>query len=267
MPIQPSILNYHRSMSEEFKATKNRVRHLLGDKHWQTDGEFKEAIIRRALRAYLPDALRVGRGFVCYPDQRPSTQIDILITDTRYPTLFQEGDTVIVTADAVCAMIEVKTALDTPGEFGKAIAKLGEAVSNVRDSGNSFCQAGLFVYETGKSSDLELLKQLAVRTEGNPRRVVDWIAYGPDRFFRFWSQGHRQGSPIHGAVWHSYFINELAYAYSLSDIVWEMTRKGVHFSPSAEKMWFPLEGDGGEENYRNCYVGLAGGEPQMFGEH
>lgn len=40
-----------------------------------------------------------------------TSQIDIIVYDNNYPTLFQEGDFVIVTPQAVRAIIEVKTKL------------------------------------------------------------------------------------------------------------------------------------------------------------
>jgi hypothetical protein len=268
--VQASILEYHRSISKELESTRNRIRHLLGDAHWPTEGEYKEAILRRALRTYLPGTLRVGRGFVSYPNHRSSTQIDVLITDTRYPTLFQEGDTVIVTPEAVRAIIEVKTTLRTPGDFGKVICTLGRAVADIREAGNTQCQAGLFVYEKSNVPDSGLLRHLALQAERDDRRAVNWVAFGPNRFFRFWEHGLRQaGSPIDGPVWHAYGLMGLAYSYFLSNVVWELTmqdlrQQGRYVPGSTEQMWFPLEEDGGKENYRKSYVPLAHGDPQKF---
>ena len=53
----------------------------------------------------------VAHGFVV-SEHETSTEIDILIIDRDRPTLFKDGDLVIVSADAVRAMLEVKTNLD-----------------------------------------------------------------------------------------------------------------------------------------------------------
>lgn len=271
MPVEASILEYHRSVSRELRATKNRIRHLLGRNHYQTDGEHKEAILRRALRTYLPGTLRVGRGFICYPGGRSSTQVDVLITDTRYPTLFQDGDTVIVTADAVRAIIEVKTSRRNPAEIGEAVNKLGDDIYDIREAGNRQCQAGLFVYDEHTVSDSAILEKLALRAEGNEQKVVNWIAYGPHRFFRFWKPGQAPANaPVREAVWHSYRLRGLAYSYFLSNVVWEtavqqdLRQQGRYVPRTTEDMWFALEEDGGKENYRKWYVPLVGGGPQEF---
>src|SRR4051812_43930803 len=91
------LLKYQESLALELRASMDRVRHLIGEAHWLTDGEHKESVLRQVLRTRLPDSTAVGRGFVCYPaDELPvegehstdtqrrepvtSRQVDILIT-------------------------------------------------------------------------------------------------------------------------------------------------------------------------------------------
>ena len=100
MPIQTDYLEYHKSLVKELRATRDRVRNLIGRNHWQTDGEHKEAVLRRILSSHLPESLQVGSGFVCYRD-RVSTQIDVMIVSKNKPTLFRDGTLFIVTPDAV----------------------------------------------------------------------------------------------------------------------------------------------------------------------
>lgn len=155
MPVQPDFVKYHQSIADELKATQNRVRNLIGDRHWQTDGEHKESILRTVLRARLPSSLLVGRGFICFREG-PSTQIDILITDANKPTLFKDGDLVIVTPDCVRAVIEVKTKLDAQNDYQEALSKLADVAAKIRRN-NVFgnippeppheCWAGLLVFE------------------------------------------------------------------------------------------------------------------------
>lgn len=120
MPIKQDFKAYGESITQELNSTKNKIRNLIGDKHWQTDGEHKEEILRNVLRTHLPEIVRVGKGFVCFPPSitnfvsrkfTSSHQIDILITSKESPALYKERDLVLVTADAAKAIIEVKTKL------------------------------------------------------------------------------------------------------------------------------------------------------------
>ena len=96
--MERNFEQYHRSISAELKAAQDRVRNLIGSTHWQSDGEHKEAILRKVLGLYLPETLRIGRGFVSCSSGN-TAQIDILISDTSKPTLFKDNDFVIVTSD------------------------------------------------------------------------------------------------------------------------------------------------------------------------
>lgn len=187
---------YHRSIAHELCAAKNRVRSLIGDKHWATDGEHRETVLRSVLERHLSENLRIGRGFVCFreiedqEDQKDTSyQIDILITKMEKPTLYKEGDLVFVTPDCVSAIIEVKssaeviTSVDPPG-------KLADDVAMIREY-NPHCKAGLFVYENRNSAsptDDTVLKSLhraskdASTGQATPLRAVNWVAVGPNPF-------------------------------------------------------------------------------------
>ena len=41
------FVEYLKSISNELNASKDRIRLLIGHVHWQTDGENKEAILRK----------------------------------------------------------------------------------------------------------------------------------------------------------------------------------------------------------------------------
>src|ERR1017187_1645571 len=126
MNAAPDFVAYHKSINAELEAIKDRVRTLV--RHWPADGHFKEAILRSVLRRHLPENLFIGTGFIVAHDVC-STQIDILITDRSHPRLFSEGDTIIVTPDAVRAVIEVTTGYDSSTKIDDDIVKLAEAVA------------------------------------------------------------------------------------------------------------------------------------------
>jgi hypothetical protein len=108
-----NTVEYFRDLSNELRAVQNRIRNLIGDVHWPSDGAWKESVLRTVLRRYLPPSFTVGSGFILTPDG-VSTQMDILICDDSAPVLFREGDFVITTADCVRAAVEVKTRLSKP---------------------------------------------------------------------------------------------------------------------------------------------------------
>lgn len=54
MPVQSSFPDYHKSFARELNATKNRIRHFIGNRHWQADSEHKEAVLRKLLPNHLP---------------------------------------------------------------------------------------------------------------------------------------------------------------------------------------------------------------------
>jgi len=60
----PNYIEYHKSISKEFKSYENRVRHLIDDAHMGEDGRYKEVILMNYLKRVLPKNLSVGSGFV-----------------------------------------------------------------------------------------------------------------------------------------------------------------------------------------------------------
>jgi hypothetical protein len=88
--------DYFQSLAIEVEALKDRVRYLIEDQHWQTDGEWKESVIRQVLRRHLPQSVSVSRGFIVTASTA-SRQIDVLIVDSSKPVLFRDGDLVFVT--------------------------------------------------------------------------------------------------------------------------------------------------------------------------
>ncbi len=217
MPIKPDFLKYHISIAKDLQVMKDCVRNLIGDSHWVTDGEHKEAILRRALRIQLPDSVRVGRGFIIGP-QDNSTQIDVLISQANKPTLFRDGDLVFVTPDAVRAVVEVKTSIDGLKDLKNILQTIGRSVRLTRDRqfrlGDTF--AGLFAFEplsstVGNEDILEALENAALEVDSaHPLHTrVNWVALGPDRFFGLWD-----------SAWHAQSTPGLAHASFISRLVW-----------------------------------------------
>lgn len=270
MPNQSNYLEFHKSIAKEIITTKDRIRQLIGGRHWQTDGEHKEAVLRKVLRNHLPESARVGRGFVCLENDT-STQIDILVTAYEKPTLFKDGELLLVTPDAAKAIVEVKTSLNSRNDLRNTFNKLADNIERIRSNRNLDCYAGLFVYENPQNQnsidDSVVLEELQAAVNDQQYRVINWIALGPNRFFRYWSSGYDVASICTGACWNSYELSEgLGHAYFISNIVWDISThsQGVvdHYNHHMQYAWFPVEG--GKEHFRRWCISRSNGPAKQF---
>lgn len=107
---------YLESWSAELTAKADRIRQLIGDKHWLTDGHHKEIIVREFLTRYLPVTLNVGSGFIkSLKGGNCSKEVDILISDSsRHPPFFNEGGIQILPPSSTIAYIEMKSSFSAP---------------------------------------------------------------------------------------------------------------------------------------------------------
>jgi hypothetical protein len=259
---RPDFEAFHRSVTAELDAVKDRVRNLVRD--WPTDGGFKETVLISVLRRHLPESVIVGRGFIVTSEEH-STQVDILIVDARKPTLFKEGDLLIVTPDAVLGVIEVKTAMSDKTKISDALKKLSEVEkicyeSTFRDS----VWTGLFIYDGNERADQNgsvhknLLGALgdAYHATNRPVKCISW---GKDTFVRYWQEGSKVHSPIHGSVGHSYKLTDMAPSYFMGNLVDSLSSIDNQIAVFA---WFPkLEG---KETYRKYYLQRGETEPISF---
>ena len=111
---EPNRDRYLRSLSQELLSQANRVRDLIGDRHWLCDGHHKEELLLGLIRRHLPAGMLASRGFVVSPavPDRVSKEQDILIVDgTSEAPVFSNGDFVIVFPSLVRAAISVKTTM------------------------------------------------------------------------------------------------------------------------------------------------------------
>jgi uncharacterized protein DUF6602 len=233
----PDYLAYHKSLTDELHALKDRIRNLAT--HWPTDGEFKEAALRTVLRRHLPSSLVVGRGFVVTPDNS-STQLDLLIVDGNSPTLFRDGDLMFVTPDCVKAVIEVKTSLDTSSEVEACAVKLAEVGRMCRTWVDAIPWLGIFSYEGTLQTDSLILD--AVESAANQTNVpINCMAYGKNYFVRYWAQDEHERGDIRQepavARWRIYGLEHLASSYFVGNVVDALSNVDRQSSSYA---WFPL---------------------------
>lgn len=114
---KPDTSAYLKSWAQELESRAQRVRNLIGEAHWVSDGSHKEALLREFLRRYLSSGLVISKGFVRSPsaeENNCSPEIDILVADPSAQTpFFAEGDLQIVPPTSVVAHVEVKTTFES----------------------------------------------------------------------------------------------------------------------------------------------------------
>lgn len=237
----PDFFAYHRSLTDEIYSLKNRIRDLVD--HWGTDGEHKEIALKSILRRHLPESIMVGRGFIVTSNSA-STQIDVLLVDRDKPTLFKDGDLIIVTPDAVRAVIEVKTTLSGPQTIAEAMIKLAQNAKLCREiqSRQQNMWVGLFVYESKEDfKDKDLLKGIA-QAYTTTEWPINCISYGKNMLIRHWNI---PGTPP-VSVWHSYMLHNMAPAYFVGNVV-----DSISSVNQSSSIWFPYP-DGKENKRISC---------------
>lgn len=250
-----NIEQHFRSISLELEAVKDRVRYMIQDGHWPTDGEWKESVLRSTIRRSAPSNVTVGRGFVVKRDQA-SAQIDILIYDNAHPVLYRDGDLVFIAPAACRAAIEVKSCL-TPWNLPGVSQKLADTADFIRRGrGGSRAFVGLFAYEQKRIRPESALKALGTAAGGSQRRVIDHVALGGGLFCKWWTLTPRPPYRDHQS-WHAYHLEGMAAGYFLHNLL-------MHLSPDAQQLddeaWFPDE----SKEVRLVGARQLDGEPTTF---
>jgi hypothetical protein len=106
-----SLRKLLESWSDEISSRANRVRSLIGDAHWLSDGTHKERLIQEFLVPRLPTSLAVEHGFFLdLAADQVSNEIDLFVRDTsRTAPLLNESGLSICHPRAVLAYWEVKS--------------------------------------------------------------------------------------------------------------------------------------------------------------
>lgn len=226
------VRRYFESLALEMASLKQRVRYLIDDAHWQTDGEWKESVVRHILRRHLPMTASVGRGFVV-TGHSVSHQVDVLIYDATKPVLFRDGDLVFITPDAVFGIVEVKSRL-TRTAFKQALGKLSQDIEIVRRHPNIRALAAIFAFEDDGGNTAGYLQDLKDSCL-NYNQCVDLVAMGIDRFIRYWNLTPELPRR-NNSRWHGYRMNNLAPGYFIHNMIEAVSPDSV---PHNNEVWFP----------------------------
>ena len=231
---KPDFMEYHKSIAAELKAVKNRIRNLV--RHWPTDGGWKEIVLRSILRKHLPESCIVGQGFIVGKD-KVSSQIDVLVASKDQPTLFKDGDLLIVTPSAVRAIVEVKTRLRR-NTCDEAFRKIANNTALCGKFENSNVWTGIFDFDSSYSDEFcEVLLKASKRAKDSEKVPINSIACGTDLFIRYWKNGERPDDTKN--LWRSYRLKELAPAYFVGNLIDHIASID---NSSNSFAWFPIEG-------------------------
>ena len=108
----PNRNRYLASLSEELSSQATRVRDLIGDRHWLSDGHHKEYLVKHAIARHLPTGILVSRGFVAHPSRSDlvSGEQDLIFVDTLAEApIFDQGGLCVAFPHQVIAAVAIKT--------------------------------------------------------------------------------------------------------------------------------------------------------------
>lgn len=261
MPGQ-NIQDFQKSITRELTLTKDRVEFLIGNANWGDVGRYKEAILRKTISQFLPSNLNIGTGFIIGNSDHQfgrngliSSQLDIIIYEDKSPVIFREGDFVIITENAVRAVIEVKTKIlnysnsNTNGQdnaLNKIIEKINllrgfETFNPIGVHRKKF--VGIFSYEYDQDLTSERVDEALRLSNG----TVNHISLGPNKFIRYWgnTNGLTPRPDYQGRCYIRYDLTELSFSYFISNLL-----HIVADEDPVERYWFSFPIEGTKETLR-----------------
>lgn len=248
MPIDHKT--FQESITKELDVIKNRVRNLIGDIHWGEEGRYKEEILKKTLRKFLPKNVSVGSGFIT-TIHGISKQLDIIIYDNHQPLIFSEGDFIITTPSNVLGIVEVKSCLNSTS-LRDAINK-HDLISNVLITNNQNGKKvfhGIFSFEYDGNIESETIDNALRNSQG----VVNHISIGNRYFIRRWRK--TEGNQLNPEVlalsdfYNVYDIVNLSFSYFISNLI-DIVSGGLN-----DRYWFafPIENTKEAHRLRTVFI-------------
>ena len=251
MPFNP--LRFQESINKEFELIKDRVDNLIDidANHHGENGAYKEAILRKMIKRFLPKNISIGTGFIVtetgHNTYSRTTQVDIILYDNNYPLLFNEGDFIITTPKNVKAIIEVKTTIRNSELEGYII----KSKENMNLIGNPHIFNGIFSYNYNENillqnNEVSLpIKRALENSDGK----INHISLGSNIFIKYWNENH-QLNDNHNCVSNRFFniydLNNLSFSYFISNLIDYVVEEDTR-----ERDWFmfPILTENGKEDH------------------
>jgi hypothetical protein len=156
-----NLLEYFRSIEKEILLRSERIRLLIGAKHWLTDGRHKEELIKNAVTRYCGEHIIATNGFICSFNYigRSSPEVDVLILNrSESASYYDEGGVVIAPPSRVGAHLHVKTTLSLPAvkDVFRTSVRSNEEIRHSADPDPVF-SAGIFFRTPHAASNTTIL--------------------------------------------------------------------------------------------------------------
>ena len=256
MPVNPR--RFQESITRELEIIKDRVRDLIGDRHWGEEGRFKEAILKNILKKFLPNNISVGTGFIVDSNNGNdiSRQLDIILYDNTYPVLFSEGDFIITTKKNVKGIIEVKSRITSTTlerviqQFDESIAMLhpfnlySPTFSRRQGEYRTKIFLGVFAFEFEGNIDSLRIDTALTNSAG----LINHFSLGTDIFIRRWrAQDAVRLEPAVNSqndFYNLYDINNLSFSFFISNLI-DIVSGGLN-----DRYWFSFPIQGTKELHR-----------------
>lgn len=228
-----NLKSFHESTTEELMAVRNRVRNLIGDSHWGEDGRFKEDILRDMIKRFISPRYTVGTGFIVknnHDNIKCTSQIDILIFDSNYPTLFSNNDFYVVTPNCVRAVIEVKTNFQKNPMWKtiKTVNELGSFLDETQtDNLKPF--VGIFSFE-GSNPRENTIRDHINRGIGN-KCFINHISLNKDIFIKLWQNEWIEYLSI-------YDLKDLSFSFFISNLIQVINDENIN---AELPEWFAMD--------------------------
>jgi len=246
--MEPNVRLFHESIGAQLQAVKDRVRNLIGDAHWGEEGKFKESILKATIQNHLPSQYELASGFVIGYQGEMTSQLDIIVFERSYPVLFRQGDFVIINADGVRGISEVKTKIrrsDVAAITMKANKNGQTILASHNDRTFAFfngvfaleIEAGAEQHVTGLLGDTAReFKAERPRPNGmyegdQEKCLVNHLAFGPDHFIRLWDPDNEE------CRYHGYALDRLSTSYFVFNLLFCLKPE---LSASMINTMFPL---------------------------
>jgi len=238
-------IEFHKSTTKELLAIKDRVRNLIS--HWGEDGRYQEAVIKTMIQRFLPEKYRIGSGFVVRQtrergNHEPSKQIDLIIYDTSCPILFKENDFVILTADSVLGIIEVKANATNQGlqQIVKKSNENGKFIFDAKNDKTKHIFNGVFSYDSRVNNVDTIANAIKApwdelaQYQNREKFAVNHISLNQHWFYKFWEHQYADQRNPH----FLYEISELSFSFFISNLMdWISGTSVIENS----NLWFPID--------------------------
>lgn len=250
-----NVKKFQESITKELIITKDRVRNLIGSANWGEEGRYKEAILIKIIKQYLPSNLEIGTGFIVAnidsfygSGGSISNQLDIIIYEGKTPVVFKEGDFIIVTESSVKAVIEVKSkVVNYAARASYAMNNILQKLSELKQfqsftTRNNKKFIGLFSYEYDQNYNLENVNDALIENNG----FVNHISLGKDILVKYWDDTNGLYPPINSnRCYNIYEIKNLSFSYFISNLLHIITDHDI-----SERSWFSFPIQGTKEIFR-----------------